>query len=444
MRGEILMISNVTFSGGVHLNYNKEFSKDAPLENASIPELVHIPLLQGVGSVCTPLVKVGDNVKVGQKIGDLEGDFGACVHASVSGEVVEIAERYTTEGKKVDCISIKSDGKDEYVEFISPYKADGLKGEELVSIAKEAGIIGMGGGGFPFGVKLSGAIGKNVDSILANGAECEPYLTSDHRLMTEFPEDVVEGVNLAMDAISAENGYIAIEDNKPDAIELINKALEGKDNITLASLETKYPQGDSARVIDAVLDRQVKIGERSGSVNAFVSNVGTLKTFKDAVYEGRPSFERIVSVTGAGVKTPKNLMVRIGTPIRDLIEDCGGLNGELGAIISGGPMSGNQQFDLDSPITKSITGIVVLTKDDLDLREESPCIKCGKCVQVCPIHLNPAKLNAAINKEKFDMAKDLHVEECIQCGACSYICPAKRHLAESMKLGINEVWARSN
>lgn len=437
------MISNVTFSGGVHIDDKKEFSQDEPLENASIPSLVHIPLLQGVGSVCDSLVSVGDQVKVGQKIGGLEGNFGACVHSSVSGEVTEISERYTSEGKKVSCISIQIDGQDDHIEFLSNYKDDGFSPEELVELAKEAGITGMGGAGFPFGVKLSGALGGKVDSILANGAECEPYLTSDHRLMLEFPEEIIEGVDLAMKATGAENGYIAIEDNKPNAIDSINKALDSYSNISLASLKTKYPQGDSARVIDAVLDRQVKIGERSGSVKVFVSNVGTFKAFRDAVYDGIPLYQRIVSVTGAGVKKPKNLMVRIGTPIRSLIEDCGGFNGEFGAIIAGGPMSGNQQFDLDAPITKSITGIVVLTRDDLDLRPERPCIKCGRCVEVCPIHLNPALLNAAINKEKFEMAKELYVEECIQCGACSYVCPAKRHLAESMKLAMNEIWAKS-
>ncbi len=437
------MINNLTFSGGVHIDDNKQYSENAPLEMQELPKIVHIPLLQGSGVKCDPVVKKGDVVTKGQVIGSSEATFSSTVHASVSGVVLEIAEKFTTEGKKTDCITIErqEDSKDldEYLESSNRGPVDI---QELVNISKEAGIIGMGGAGFPFNVKLSGAIDNGIDSIIANGAECEPYLTSDHRLMLEYPEEVAKGVALVVDALNANAGYIAIEDNKRNAIEKMDATVSNFEKLTVASLKTKYPQGDSTRIIDAVLNRKVPVGSRSGAVNAFVSNVGTFKALHDAYYFGKPLFERIVSVTGPGVVTPKNIMARIGTTVKDLIKQCGGFNGDVTAIISGGPMSGHQIYDIDSPITKSITGIVVLTRDKVDLRGSTPCIKCGRCIQGCPSKLNPSKLYALIDREKFEDAKANHVEECIQCGACSYICPAKLELSEKMKLGINEIWTK--
>ena len=439
------MINNLTFSGGIHIDDNKQYSENAPLEVQELPNIVHIPLLQGSGVMCEPLVKKGDIVTKGQKIGSSEASFSSSVHSSISGTVLEIKPKYTAEGKKVDCITIeRNDENDESVEYVSNYKSDTVDAETLVEVAKEAGIIGMGGAGFPFNVKLSGAIGNGIDSIIANGAECEPYLTSDHRLMLDFPLEVAKGVALVVDGLNADAGYIAIEDNKKNAIEAVDSVLSNQEKLTVASLKTKYPQGDSTRIVDAVLNRKIPIGERSGSVNAFVSNVGTFKALHDAYYNGTPLIERIVSVTGPGVVTPKNLLVRIGTPVKNLIEQCGGFQGDVVAIISGGPMSGHQIFDIESPVTKSITGIVVLTRDKVDFREPQKCIKCGRCIDVCPSKLNPAKLHSAIIREKFDFAKENHVEECIQCGACSYVCPAKLELAETMKLGINEIWTKGN
>ncbi|NLW43302.1 MAG: electron transport complex subunit RsxC [Tissierellia bacterium] len=432
------MINNLTFSGGTHIDDNKHYSENSPLEMQELPQIVHIPLLQGIGVECTPLVKKGDFVKTGQKIGESDASFSTCVHSSITGEVLEIKERYTAGGSKVKCVTIqRTEGEEEFVEFISNYQHGQPNPEILVEAAKEAGIIGMGGAGFPFGVKLNGAIDNNIDSVIANGAECEPYLTSDHRLMLDFPEEVTKGVALVVDALNADAGYIAIEDNKKNAIDAMDAVIADYERLTVASLITKYPQGDSTRIVDAVLNRKIPIGQRTGSVNAFISNVGTFKALHDAYYEGKPLYERIVSVTGPGIVEPKNIMARVGTTVSDLIKQCGGFQGDVNAIISGGPMSGNQVFDLDSPVTKNVTGLVVLTRENMDLREETPCIKCGRCIEVCPSKLNPAKLDAAISKEKFDLAKDLYVDECIQCGACSYVCPAKRHLAEHIKMGIN-------
>lgn len=437
------MINNLTFSGGVHIDENKQFSEDAPLEMQVLPKVVHIPLLQGSGVKCDPLVKKGDVVKKGQLIGSSEASFSSSVHSSISGVVKEIKVRYSAEGKKVECVTIeREDDNDEAVEFLSRQSSGKVDSETLVEVAKEAGIIGMGGAGFPFNVKLNGAIDNGIDSIIANGAECEPYLTTDHRLMLDFPTEVTKGVALVVDALNADAGYIAIEDNKKNAIEKIDATVSEQEKLTVASLKTKYPQGDSTRIVDAVLNRKIPVGERSGSVNAFVSNVGTFKALHDAYYFGKPLYERIISVTGPGVVTPKNILTRIGTPVIDLIEQCGGFQGDVVAVIAGGPMSGKQIYDVEVPVTKAITGIVVLTREKMDFRKSTPCIKCDRCVKVCPSKLNPSKLYAAVEREKFDFAKEHYIEECIQCGACSYVCPAKLQLAETMKLGINEIWTR--
>lgn len=437
------MIQNVTFKGGAHIEEHKEFSEAKPIELQVLPSVVHIPLLQGSGSVNQPLVKKGDRVLKGQLIGSSEATFGSPVHSSVSGTVLEISPRYTAEGKRVDCITIERDDLDEAVEFVSKNVEGNPEAKYLVSVAREAGITGMGGGGFPFAVKLNGAINNNIDSILANGAECEPYLTSDHRAMVEHPAEVVSGVSLVVNALGCNAGYIAIEDNKPDAISAVDSATNDFSKVEVASMQTKFPQGDSTRVIDSVLNRKVPVGERSGAVGAFVSNVNTFRALHNAYYNGIPLFERVISVTGPGVKEPKNILTRIGTPIIDLINQCGGFNGDVVAVISGGPMNGDQIFDLESPVTKNITGIVVLTKEYMDTSRPTPCIKCDKCVSVCPSRLNPQRLEKLILHGKYDDAKAAFAEECIQCGACSYVCPAKRQLAQNIKLGMNEIWARN-
>lgn len=437
------MINNLTFSGGVHVEDNKHYSENAPLEMQELPRVVHIPLLQGSGVKCEPLVKKGDIVKKGQLIGSSEASFSSSVHSSISGVVKEIKSRYTAEGKKVECVTIeREDDDDESVEFVPKHNLSTVNANNLVEVAKEAGIIGMGGAGFPFNVKLNGAIDNGIDSIIANGAECEPYLTTDHRLMLDFPSEISKGVALVVDALNADAGYIAIEDNKKNAIERIDSTLSEQEKLTVASLKTKYPQGDSTRIVDAVLNRKIPKGERSGSVNAFVSNVGTFKALHDAYYYGIPLFERIISITGPGVVTPKNILARVGTSVADLIEQAGGFKGDVVAVIGGGPMSGQQIFDIEAPVTKSITGIVVLTRDKMDFRKPTPCIKCDRCLEVCPSKLNPSKLYAAVEREMFELAKEHDIEECIQCGGCSYICPAKLQLAETLKLGINEIWTR--
>lgn len=434
------MISNLTFSGGTHVKEYKEFSEHAAIEMQILPKFVHIPLLQGIGAECTPIVNVGDIVKVGQVIGTTEAKLGVNVHSSVYGKVTAISDRYTAEAIRAKCVTIEViDGEEEFEDFVPSNIIEGISVEKIASIAKDAGIVGMGGAGFPFGAKVSGALSSEIDSVIANGAECEPFLTCDHRAMVEFPEDIMKGVSLVVEALNANAGYIAIEDNKPDAIKIMEDFSSNYENLTVASLKTKFPQGDSTRIIDAVLNRKVPAGARSGAVKAFVSNVGTFKACYDAISKGIPLYERVISVTGPGVKTPKNIMARVGTTAMDLIEQCGGLNGDVVAIVSGGPMSGHQIYDYDTPVTKTTTGLVVLTREVFDFGEEIPCIRCNRCIVVCPSKLNPKDINAAIRKDKFELARDMHAEECIQCGSCSYVCPSKRHIAESINLGLMEI-----
>lgn len=435
------MLNNLTFSGGKMLNEHKEFSENAPLVAQEMPEFIYVPLLQGTGTESTPIVKKGDMVKTGQKIGDIGDNWGVCVHSSVTGTVTGIEEMYTAEGKLCKCVVIQCADTEE-IENFTPHSTDDLSVEKVYDIARESGIVGMGGGGFPFCYKFSGAKKSEVDSVIANGAECEPFLTSDHQAMLHNPEKLLKGVSLATKVLGADAAYIAIEDNKKNALDLLDKYASDYENVTVASMITKYPQGDSTRVIDSVLNRKVPAGQRSGSVKAFVSNVQTFMTLYDAITEGKPSYERIISVTGPGVKEPKNIIARVGTRVIDLINQCGGFKGKVISVVSGGPMSGNQIFDLNSPITKTTTGIVVITDEYSDLTEESPCIKCSRCVEACPSKLNPSKIDIAILKHRDDLAEKMHAEECIQCGTCSFVCPAKRHLAETIKIGLNQIKKR--
>lgn len=438
-----MRLDNLTFKGGIHVKDQKESTKDKTIEKAIEPSIVKIPLHQHVGAPCKALVKKGDTVKVGQKIGDSEASLTVPVHSSVSGEVIGIEKLYTPDGYKVECVVIQSDGLNEVDESVQAKgKLEGLTGEEILAIVREAGIAGMGGAAFPLHTKFTTSLEAGIDTIILNGAECEPFLTSDHRAMLEFPEKITYGLEVIMKYFGLNNGYIAVEDNKNDAIASLKESLKGNESIHVASLKTKFPQGESYRIVNAVTERVVPMGGRTKDAKTFVTNVCTAAAVTDAILDGKPLYERVVTVTGDGVKEPKNLLVKIGTSIGDLIAQCGGFNGRPGKIIAGGPMTGYTQFTLDTPITKGVTGIIVLTEAEAAPVKTTPCIKCGKCVEVCPAFLLPLTISAYSLKDMYDQADSYNALACIECGSCSYTCPAKRPLTESIAHAKREITAQ--
>lgn len=437
-----MKLENLTFKGGVHIPEHKDLTKDKSIEVAIDPKIVYISLHQHVGSPCEAIVSVGDQVKVGQKIGESKAFLSVPIHSSVSGVVKGISKIYTPDGMKTDCVVIESDGLNELHESVQPIaNLDKLSKEQIINFIKDAGIVGLGGAGFPMHAKLVASDDSKVDTAIINGAECEPYITVDHRVMLEQPESVIEGLKIIMHCLDLEVGYIGIEDNKKDAIEAL-KACIKDDNIKIVSLKTKFPQGDSYRMVDAILDRKVPSGERCKDVGTIVNNVSTALAVAELFKLGKPLYERTITVTGNGVKEPKNLKVKIGTTIKDIIEQCGGFNGEPGKIIIGGPMTGKAQFSLDTPIVKATSAIIVLTPEESTHKETEPCVKCGKCLQVCPVNLQPLLLSAYALKDMFEMTQEYHVEECIQCGACSFICPSRRPLTESIRHAQREIYLK--
>lgn len=431
-----------TFKGGIHPPYNKDFTKHKPVEKAKLPGRVIIPMGQHVGAPCEPVVKVGDLVKKGQKIGEAKAFVSAPIHASISGKVTAVEPRPHPGGGMVMSVVIESDGKDEAFEGIKPSKPLAeLTPDEIKNLIREAGIVGMGGAGFPTQVKLSPPPGKTIDTIIVNGAECEPYLTADHRLLVEKPDDVVLGLEAIMKATGVKNGYIAIEENKPDAIEAIKQAIQAKEGIELVELATKYPQGGEKQLINAVTGREVPSGGLPMDVHVIVDNAGTCAAIANAIKTGMPLVERITTITGTGIKEPKNLLIRIGTPFSEIIEQCGGFKGEIGKVIMGGPMMGLAQSVLDVPAVKGTSGILVLAKNDVVLSEQSPCIRCARCVDACPIHLLPTTLGKFAERSMWIEAEEYHALDCIECGCCAYVCPAHIPLTQLIRLAKNHIIA---
>lgn len=435
-------LKNLTFKGGVPLKGNKETTKDKAIEVAKDPQIVYIPLHQHVGSAAKALVKKGDTVKVGQRIGESDVSLTSIVHSSISGTVLKIEEIYTPDGWKVECVVIENDGENSLDESIIDGRSlDSLSKEEIFNIVKDAGIVGMGGAAFPTYAKMSTAADSNVDTIVLNGAECEPYITCDQRMMLEKPELIILGLKALMKYLDVDNAYIGIEDDKLDAVERLQELIKDEENIKVAILKAKFPQGDSYRMIDSITGRKVPLGGRCKDTCSLVQNVGTVLAIGEAIVKNKPLYERVITVTGDGVKEQKNLMVKIGTTLGEILEQCGGFAGEPGKIIVGGPMTGYTQFTLDAPITKGTTGIIVLKEESVKKERVLPCIKCGKCIEVCPVYLEPLFISANALKDRFDVAEALNAEACISCGACSYICPSKKPLTESIAHAQNEIKA---
>lgn len=436
-------LKGLTFKGGANVPGFKEFTEGKPIEKAIEPDIVKIPLHQHIGAPCEPLVKVGDYVKLGQKIGGSDAFVSSYIYSSVSGTVKSITRESTPNSINVECITIESDKLNVMHEGVEPkgYLED-LTKEEIVDIIREAGIVGLGGAGFPTHVKLSPPEDKKIDTVILNGAECEPYLTGDHRLMLEETDKVIFGLRAVMKSVGVEKGIIGIEKNKQDAIELLHKAAKPFSNIEVVPLKVKYPQGDEKRLIDATLGRKVPSGGLPMDVGAVVVNISTSKAVGDAILEGKPLYERVVTVTGRGVKEPKNLLVKIGTPFNELIEQCGGYSeNSPGKVIMGGPMMGISQYSTEVPSIKTTGGILVLTKEEVKPEEVSPCIKCGKCLEVCPVKLQPLYISSYSLKGNYKKAEEYNALDCVECGSCSFICPAKRPLVESIKVAKREIVA---
>ncbi|MEM2865824.1 MAG: electron transport complex subunit RsxC [Candidatus Hadarchaeales archaeon] len=422
------------FRGGVHPGGLK-LTGLKRIEAPPLPPRVVIPLRQHLGAPCDPLVEKGAQVKTGQKIGESKAPVSAPVHASVSGTVVELSPRRLPTGDKALSVVIDSDGKDEWVRM-PPLDPEKASREELLQRVREAGIVGMGGAGFPTHIKLNPP--KKVDTLLINGVECEPYITSDHRLMLEEGEKIVEGAKIMAKMLGVERVLIAIEDNKPDALEHMKKLSEGWGEVV--KLRTKYPQGDERHLLKAVLGREVPAGGLPLDVGAVVQNVATSKAVYDAVRLGIPLVERIVTVTGA-VAEPKNLRVRVGTPFTYLLQHCGGVVGKVVKVVAGGPMMGFAVHE-EVPVVKTTGCVLLMEEREVREEEESPCIRCGRCVDACPMGLMPTHLVKLVRAKDFDACLQYNLPSCDECGCCAYVCPSKIpivHVIREGKKGIRRL-----
>lgn len=381
-------------------------------------------------------MKVGDEVKAGQKVGVASGFISSPVHSSISGTVAAIGRFPSPLGGEQQAVVIEGNGTDEWHESVRP-RADvgSLTAEEIRTIVREAGIVGLGGAAFPTSVKLSPPEGKPIDAVILNGAECEPWLTADHRLMLEKPAEIISGLVLIMRALACEKGCVGIESNKPDAIKAMREAVPEGTGIEIIGLQVKYPQGAEKQLIDAVLRRRVPSGGLPMDVGVVVQNVGTSLAVYEACHLGRPLVTRVMTLTGTPVSRPTNFLARIGTLVSSLVEQAGGVNGDIAKVISGGPMMGIAQFTIDVPVVKGMSGMLFLAPGETDVHPPDACLRCGACVKVCPMNLVPTTIEKFIDADKIDDAVAIGLLDCMECGSCAYVCPSKRRLVHSFKFG---------
>src|SRR3989338_6671328 len=421
-----------TFAQGINVEHKKQSTEHRNIEEASIPARVVIPLLQHTGAICEPLVKVGDEVVEGQKIGDCSKLISAPVHASISGKVTKIAKFPYPCGADEMAVVIEGNGNTEH-------RTQSAELRDIVTAVREAGIVGLGGAAFPTHVKLSPPKDKKIDTLVVNGCECEPYITADHRIMLERADAVIQGARLAAKAVNAARIIIGVEDNKRDAVKALRAVIrqqhiqEAPDGVEVISLETKYPQGGEKMLIKTLLDREVPSGELPFDIGVMVINVGTAVAIAEAVECGQPLIKRVMTVTGSGVKEPKNLLVRIGTTFQDIIDQCGGLTEDAAKVIMGGPMMGLALATLDLPVVKATSCLLVLNRKETQVFQEKACIRCGRCIGVCPAGLMPNFLADYAKLQDWDSAGANHVADCIECGCCAYICPSRIFLTQYFK-----------
>ncbi|ACB84665.1 electron transport complex subunit RsxC [Natranaerobius thermophilus] len=428
-------MAQLTFRGGVEPGDYKN-TADHPIEQMALPDKVYIPLEQHIGAPCEPIVDVGDKVKTGQKIAESEAPVSAPIHASISGEVIDITEYTHPIGEKANTIIIENDGKDEldYEESEGLDSPDNITADEIKEKVNAAGIIGMGGAAFPTHIKISPDKEKPIDTVILNGAECEPYLTTDYRMMLEAEDYVLFGLRAIMKAVNCENGVIAIENNKPQAIEKMQNIVADDDRLQVMIFESKYPQGAEKQLIKTVTGREVPSGGLPMDVGCIVNNVGTAVAIAEAIKLNKPSYERVMTVTGPGINRPGNFLVRIGTLASHIISECGGAKENTKKVIMGGPMMGLSQPTVEFPVIKGTSGILLLTGSEVKVFEEKPCINCGRCVDDCPAYLLPNVIAHYMENGRVNESEDYNAMDCIECGCCTYICPANRPLVHYIRM----------
>ena len=430
-----------SFFGGVHPKENKFYACDVPIQEFPEPDILVVPMSQHIGASCTPLVKKGDLVKVGQKIGDHAG-LCAPVHAPVSGKVKSVEMKAHTSGTTMTSVVIENDHLGTLHEDVKPRnqeEVDALTPEELMDIIREGGIVGMGGATFPTHVKLSSAIGK-VDTIIVNAGECEPYIVADDRLCREYPAELISGLKIIMKILGLNTAHIGIEDNKPEAARALQAQLCAQDGITVDVLPAKYPQGAEKQLIYAVTGREVPSGGLPAAVGCAVFNAATCKAIHDVVYDGMPLIKRVVTVSGDIVMEPKNLLVPIGTSFNDLLEAVGHSENPY-KVLSGGPMMGFTQYDLSVPTIKGTNAVTILGRSNRFTVEESACIRCGKCIDACPMKLMPVLMYKSLYSGSVEEMKGTHMMDCIECGSCAYTCPASVPLVMAFRSGKQQIRA---
>ncbi len=429
--------------GGVHPNDMKAPANEAAITTIPQPAQVVIPMSQHIGAPCTPLVSVGDEVKLGQKIGDANAPVSAPVHASVSGKVAAIEPRLNNLGNMVTAVIIENDFKDTTADTVFPAPAEALESpEQITDLIREAGIVGMGGATFPTAFKITSGWGK-VDTVIINGAECEPYITSDHRTMLEHPEELLKGIALIMRACKVDHAYFGIELNKKFAIELLNFRGAKEMGIEIVPLKCQYPQGAEKTLIQTITGREVPPGGLPAAVGCAVFNTFTAYSVYRACYEGIPAIERVVTVSGSAIAQPKNVKVRVGTSMQWVFEQTGGFAKDPFKIIMGGPMMGLAQYDLNVPCGKGTAALLAFAGDEDKTVDEPVCIRCGQCIQACPMNLQPIYMYMYEEKGDIEMLQKLNVTDCVECGACAYICPGRLHLTHAFKTAKAKIQAHT-
>ncbi len=427
-----------SFSGGIHPPEHKNLSDSLAIEECLAPEQVVIPVQQHIGAPSKPIVEKGAEVQIGDPVSESGGFVSVPAHATVSGVVKAVEPRPHPLGKKVLSVVIDNDGANKVREGVGVFdKAySELDKKNIINRIQAAGLAGLGGATFPTHVKLSPPPDKKIDTLILNGAECEPYLTSDHRMMLEYPEKILRGMEILVKVLGAKNAAIGIEKNKMDAVQVLRqKAAALNLPYKIIALHVKYPQGAEKQLINAITNRAVPAGGLPMDVGCVVQNVGTAAAVYDAVAYNRPLLNRVVTVTGDGISTPKNLLVPIGTSFSYVFDQCGGLKDNAGKVIMGGPMMGLAQSDLEAPVIKGTSGLLVLTEKQSRRKNEQPCISCAHCIDACPMGLMPKMLGQFVKHERFDDAEVYNVLDCIECGSCSFVCPANINLVHWIKYG---------